>query len=111
MNWNIDGVEKTRKQNRYAFTGECKSSPEFKVGGEIKMSIDELKIKAVQEIESVLWELGSNGSSDVFPDFEIVNSDLNYGIQNEDDGILVETKLIDKNKNRIFVKVKVGVTK
>lgn len=67
-----------------------------------------IKEKAINEIESVLWKLGC-GTNSIFPDFEIVNCDLDYGVQKDGDDILLETKYKTKNENRILVRVSIGV--
>ena len=67
-----------------------------------------IKEKAINEIESVLWKLGCNSDS-VFPDFEILNCDLDYGVQKDENGILLETKYKTKNENRIMVRVSINV--
>ena len=67
----------------------------------------ELKYEATQEIESALWKLGSNDSK-VFPNFEVDNCDLDYGIQTDGEDIILETKYLT-DKQRVFVRVKVEV--
>ena len=69
---------------------------------------DDLKEMAIKEIESVLWKLGASGGSGMFPDFEVVNSDLDYGIQRDGDDILIETKLTQcSTKKRLLIRLKI----
>jgi len=69
---------------------------------------DDLKEMAIKEIESVLWKLGASGGSGMFPDFEVVNSDLDYGIQRDGDDILIETRWVKSStQQRVLIRVKV----
>ena len=72
------------------------------------MTAGELKYEATQEIESALWKLG-NDDSKIFPNFEVDNSDLDYGIQNDGEDILLETICFTKDRRKVFVRVKVEV--
>lgn len=72
------------------------------------MNFEEMKSKAVDEIESQLWKLGQNQDNSIFPEFE--SDELDYGVQREDDGsIFLETRFVDGNKERIGIKVIVEI--
>ena len=76
------------------------------------MTLEELKQQAIKEIQIVLLKLGDAGSSDVFPDFNMDWCDLEYGIQNDNNDLLIETKYRDgKTKDRILIRVKIEVEK
>ena len=74
------------------------------------MTLEELKQQAIKEIEIALLKLGDSGSSDIFPDFNMDWCDLEYGIQNDNDNLLIETKCRNgETKNRILIRVKIEV--
>lgn len=71
------------------------------------MTKPELKEKAIEEIESALWHLGSNDST-VFPSFTFESCELDYGIQRDNEDILLETKYSNAG-NKILVRVKIEI--
>ena len=71
-------------------------------------SLPEIRKSAFEELESVLWKLGS-GEDSVFPYFEL--TDLNYGIQRESDNeLILETKFKRRKDNEpLFIKITIEI--